>query len=334
MAGTPSTYLYGFGAGSANREDLADFIGIVDPWETPLYVASPKEDANHVTVEWLEDTLAATSTGGATEGGDFNPSDRTAPSRKFNYCQIFRDDFKVTNTQRAVLMAGAKDAYGYEAYKSLRQVVRNIEVKSFGASGVCAQGTTGTARHMKTLEDMVTTNVNPANTGEWGLNAGVAGASASATLMTEDRFNGILEQIFNTGGNPDSAYVSAATKRQISGFSGQGASRRNITMAEKKLIASVDMYDSDVGIINIVLDRWVRQAANTDISHTSRIGRAWFIETPNIRYKILRPIRHVPLAAVGDATRGMVVGELTVCPINEKTHGSFWGVSNYAGAQG
>jgi hypothetical protein len=104
-------------------------------------------------------------------------------------------------------------------------------------------------------------------------------------------------------------------------------------MAEKKMIAAVDTYDSDFGPINIVLDRWVRQAANTAINHSSLIGRAWFIETPNVRYRMLRPIRHVPLAAVGDATRGMVVGELAVIAINEKTCGSFTHVSNYAGAQ-
>lgn len=326
---------FGIGTGSSNREDLMDMISIIDPWETPLFLASPKRTVNHVTVEWLTDTLAATSTGGGTEGQDFQMGELSGRTRSQNVTQIFRKDIWVSNTQRAVNPAGVRDEYEYQIEKALKEIARNIECRALAASGASAAGGTATVRLMKSIEAQISTNVDTANTTALGLDTATPGGlSASATLMTEDRFNAMLELIFNSGGNPDSAYVSAAVKRQISAFSGQGASRRNIAMADKKLIASIDMYDSDVGLIQIVLDRWVPQAANTGTNHTGFQGTAHFIETGMINFGILRPIRHVPLAAAGDATRGMVVGELTCMVLNEKSCGRYWGVSNYKGAQG
>jgi hypothetical protein len=329
MANIPgTTYVFGFANAGANREDLIDMITNVDPWETPLFVASPKPPISHVTHEWLTDNLPGTATAGAVEGGDFAHEDATAPTRNQNITQIFRRDFKVSNTQRAVNPAGVNDWYAYEVQKALKSIARNIENTLLMLSAASGIGTSATARQMKPVGTFLTTNVNHAASAGWGLDNAVAGYSASATIMTEDRFNTMLEKIFGTGGNPDSAYVSAATKRQISAFSGQGASRRNIAMAEKKLIASVDMYDSDVGLIQIVLDRWVVVGGNTTSDHTTMTGEAYFLETPLVRTPILRPIRHVPLPPVGDATRGMVVGELTVEVLNEKACGKFWALTD------
>jgi hypothetical protein len=335
MGTQASTYLIGFANAGANREDLIDMITNIDPWETPLFVACPKISVSHVTHEWLTDTLAATSTAGGCEGKDFEYGDSTAPTRLQNVCQIFRKDFRVTNTQRAVNPAGANDWYAYEVQKALREIARNVECRLLAMSGASEGGGTAVSRVMKSVAAFLTTNVHMAGASDWGLNEGQEYVSASATHMTEDRFNTMLEKVFTSGGNPDSVYVSAGVKRQISAFSGQGASRRNIAMAEKKLIASVDMYDSDVGLVNIVLDRWVFSPANTTSSHFTattgyplNAGEAYFLETPMIRVGTLRPIRHVPLPPVGDATRGMVVGELTVEVLNEKACGKFWGVSS------
>ncbi len=326
-----STYLLGVQPGSTNREDLTDMICNIDAWETPLFVACPKVQISSTYHEWQTDTLAATSTIGAKEGADFAEADSTAPTRLGNRTMILRKDFKVTQTQRAMNPAGANDWYQYEVQKGLKELARNTEACFLAASGASLSGATGVSSAMKSVAAFLSTNVEAAGSTLWGLDAAGGAGPASATLMTEDRFNVMLEHIFNSGGNPDSAYVNAATKRHISAFSGQGASRRNIAMAEKKLIASVDMYDSDMGLIQIVLDRWVRQIT-VDPSSTSDLtaitGEAFFIETPMVQAGILRPFRHVPLAPIGDAARGMILGEFTAIVLNEKSCGKFWGCSN------
>jgi len=347
MAIPASTYVYGYGTGTNNREDLMDMVSIIDPWEAPLFLASPKKTVNHVTVEWLVDSLGATSTAAAAEGADFSQSaDAVARTRRQNVTQIFRRDILVTNTQRAVNPAGVRDEYEYQIEKALKEIARNIECGLFMASAASAVGTTATARQWKGLAVQHTTNVDTMNSSALGIQnlATLGGLSASATLMTEDRFNAMLELIFNNGGNPDTAYVNAATKRQISNFVGPASilgaattqhtvTSRNIGASEKKIIASIDVYDSDFGMIQIVMDRWIYQPANVATNHTDYYGRAWFIETGMVQMGILRPIRHVPLAAVGDSTRGMVLGELTNMVINEKANGCYWGVSNFPGAQ-
>jgi len=350
LAGTPSTFLMGFAPGSANREDLLDFITNVDPWETPAFTSFPKVKCDHVTHEWLTDTLAAATTAGGTEGRDFISEDRENRVRAQNVTQIFRKDIKVTNTQRAVNPAGVKDEYGYQIQKALKEIARDIESRLFAASGTSASGSTAAARLMKNLSDFYTTGAYTGGTTCYAsfANAGTAvsdgggtpwslpgGSASSCTLMTEDRFNGVLEVVFNNGGNPDKCFVFPGTKRQISAFSGQGASRRNIAMTEKKLVASVDVYDSDFGLIQIVLDRWQRQDTTTiATSHAALTGEAIWLESGMNRIAFLRPLKHVHLAAVGDATRGMIAGELTLEVLSPKTGFRLLGCSRYSGPQG
>jgi hypothetical protein len=315
------TFLMGFNVGGGNREDLLDMISNIDPWETPAFTSFPKTRANHVLHEWLTDTLPATSSAGAIEGADWSCSDAGARTRVQNVCQIFRQDFFVSNTQRAVNPAGIRDEYAYQVQKNLKAIARNIETRIFAQSGSCATGTTGAIRNMKGLNDFISTTNIHANSTDAGFtypNA-AAGTSASATAIDEDRFNVMLQLAFEQGGNPDKCFVNAGPKRQISAFSGQGASRRNIAMTEKKLVASVDVYDSDFGLIQIVLDRWVYNPATTGSDHTDLNGSAYFLETGMQRIAFLRPIRHVPLAPIGDSTRGMVLGELTLEVLNEKS---------------
>ena len=119
------TYSYGFTPGSGvNREDLLDMIHNIDPWDTPLFSMSPKSKAYHVYHEWPEDTLNATSTAGAVEGADFNLGTNTKPERKVNWCQIFRADTQITNTQLSVNPAGIADTYRYQISKSLKEIKR------------------------------------------------------------------------------------------------------------------------------------------------------------------------------------------------------------------
>src|SRR5438046_10631971 len=97
-----TTYDLGYNAGSANREDLLDLITNIDPWDTPFFSSAPKVQANHVTHEWITDSLNATATGGTVEGADFAVDTLTQRSRKSNICQIFTKHIAVSDTQRQV----------------------------------------------------------------------------------------------------------------------------------------------------------------------------------------------------------------------------------------
>ena len=61
------SYIFGFGAGSSNREDLWDAITMISPVETPALSAAPRDRITNVVTEWLTDTLTAMAT--ATSSG-------------------------------------------------------------------------------------------------------------------------------------------------------------------------------------------------------------------------------------------------------------------------
>lgn len=322
--GNAGTYKFGFLAGAgANREDLLDLITNVDPYDTPWVTQAPKTRASHVVHEWLTDTLAAATTAGAIEGDDYSYTATTTPARVLNVTQIFRKDIGVTETQRAVNPAGFTDAYAYEIQKATKELARNIE-KTVFANVTTATGSSAAARQMKTFESFITTNTAFVTAGA------ATGTSAVAGIVAANDFNGILQTIYEAGGNPEQAYVSPAVKRQVSAFTVSNQNR-NIAAVEKKLVAALDMYDSDFGLIQIVLDRWVPQATNTSTatgSATDVSGRIFFLERAKNRLAWLRPMAHTLVGKRGDSVAGIVVGECTLEVLNEKANGVLKSVNN------
>ena len=315
----------GFGSGGQNREDLLDLIVNIDPHESPLLTKSPKTVARHTLHEWLTDTLAATSTAGADEGADFlfASANFTSRVRESNWTQVFRKDILVSNTMRAVDPAGVQDEYAYQIMKALKEIGRNIEATFFAS--VTTATASGAPRIMKTLPSIVSASGTAGNMYFSSSTAIGGNGVASSAPLTEGIYNGMLEAIFANGGNPDTVYTNSKGKRQISQYTANTSfptasiAARNIALADRRLVNSVDIYESDFGTQQIVLDRWVPQATSTATTATGT--NVWFIESPMVRVAFLRPIKHVPLPPGGDASRGMVLGELTLEVGNQKAIG-------------
>jgi hypothetical protein len=280
--------------------------------------------ANGVLHQWLVDTLAATSTAGAIEGDDFNYTayTTTRPSRLVNYTQIFRKDIAVSETQRAVNSAGFRDAYQLEMMKAMREIARNIEVYMFAVSGnltgglsATASGTTAAARQMANFSNFLTATANagtyPTTTAAY--TELFMNASSSASAINVTAFNDALNQAFNNGGNPEQAFVSPKIKRAISNFTATNQNR-NIAAVEKKLVAAMDLYFSDFGLIEIVLDRWVPEATNTVTTTAASDcrGNVFFLERAKNRLAWLRPLQHTLVGRRGDSVAGTVLGEVTL----------------------
>lgn len=301
-----ATYGVGFGAGSANREDLLDLITNIDPWDTPFYSSAPKVECSHTTHEWLTDTLSAASTAGAIEGADFLADALTNRSRLSNTTQIFRFDILVSDTQRQVNPAGIRDEYEYQILKATRQIARNIESTIFQSfSAAQTTGNSGTARTMKPFRSFA-----------------VPLTACTATL----KFSAVLaihEAVYTSGANPDSLYVSPGSKADLTADivsgGGPGKMNLNIAMADRRVIQNIDIMESDFGMLAIVPDRFVPQCAVTGSANLG--GAAFLIERSKARIATLRPVRHTPLGKNGDATRGLVLGELTLEVLHPSAHG-------------
>ena len=181
---------------------------------------------------------------------------------------------------------------------------------------------------MKSLQSFIQTNTAYAGGKNTATSAG--GSSASAGQLCASDFNNLLQVIYTAGGNPEQCYVSPAVKRQVSGFT-LTQQNRNIAAAEKKLIAGVDMYDSDFGLIQIVLDRWIPQATNTATANTAAsdvTGAMFFLQRSINRLAWLRPMQHSLIGKRGDSVAGIIVGEVTLECLNELANGMMKSVNN------
>jgi hypothetical protein len=320
------SYLYGVSPGvGVNKEDLLDQITNVSPWDTPWTSQAPKVPCQHVYHQWLTDTLfsslsdSAIDLTGATEGADWAVDTDTSPVRVFNVTMILRRDIGVSETQRAIAAAGFKDVYAYEIQKAVKRLSIKLERIVFGALST-ATGATGVARVMKGFQSFIATNT-----------AYVAGAgSANDTVLASQDFNDMLNTIYSAGGNPEQVYVSPRVKRQVSAFT-LPQQNRNIAAVDKRLISGVDFYDSDFGLIQIVLDRWVPESTNTttaSASATNTGGKMFFLQRSINRLAWLRPMQHNLIGRRGDSVAGVVVGEVTLEVLNEKANGMLLGVNN------
>lgn len=326
-------------AQGANKEDLLDQIVNIDPFDTPWVSQAPKTTAKHVMHQWLVDTLGSSvTTTTAVEGEDYTYADvNSAPVRDFNISVILRQDIGATETQRAVDSAGFADLYAYEMQKATKRLAIKLEKLVFSGAAT-ATGTTSVARQMKSFPTFCVTNTAYAGTNSQGLPAGataLAGSAGTAGQLSSGDFNDQLERIYRTGGNPEQVYVSPKVKRQISAFTliGSGQSSpftRNIAAMDKKLVSAIDFYDTDFGIIQIVLDRWVPEGANSTTASTASdvAGAAFFLQRSMNRLAWLRPMTHQFIGKRGDNVAGIVVGEVTLEVLSEKANGIIKSINN------
>ncbi len=283
--------------------------------------------ARHVYHQWLKDTLASQDLSGAREGADWSLDTLVSPTREFNISMILRKDIGVSETERAVDTAGFKDHYAYEVQKATKELAIKLEKIVFGAL-TTATGASGTSRVMKGFQSFIATNTAYASGGN---------ATADGQLSVGD-FNDMLNEIFTSGGNPEQVYVSPKVKRQVSAFTVGGTNtplNRNIAAVDKKLVSAIDFYDSDFGLIQIVLDRWIPESTNTVTAVASASltgGQMFFLSRAINRLAWLRPMAHNLVGKRGDSVAGYVVGEVTLEVLNEKANGRILSVNNVSAA--
>ena len=307
------------------REDLLEQITNISPYDTPFVSQAPKVTCQHIYHQWLLDTLASQNSNGAIEGADWTLDTPSAPTRDFNVTMILRKDIGLSESQRAVNTAGFSDQYAYEVQKATKELAIKLETVVF-ASLTTATGLSGTARVMKGLQRFIATNSAFAGSGD----------ASSAGILSVTDFNNMLNTIYSAGGNPEQVYVSPKVKRQISAFAVPGAAAgnvyaKNIAAVDKKLVGAIDFYDSDFGLIQIVLDRWVPEATNTSTAGSAALdvsGQAFFLSRAINRLAWLRPMRHELVGKRGDSVAGLVVGEVTLECLSEKANGRIVSINN------
>jgi hypothetical protein len=295
-----------------NREDLSDVIYRIDPTDTPFMNGVEREKASAVNHEWQTQALAsADNTNAQLEGDDANTTAVTATVRLGDVCQISTKVARVTGSQRAVDHAGRDDELAYQEMLKGLELKRDMETILCGTNQNKNTGNDTTARKTASVLSWIKTNTSKGATGSDPATADGAGTRTDGTqrAFTEANLKTVLQNIWTSGGKPDVIMVGAFNKQVFSTFTGRATQIE--PTKPKKIIASVDAYESDFGVLKITPNRFQR----------SRDALVLWMEMWAIAYLNGRRMISIPLAKTGDSDRRMMLSEYTLVARNEKGSG-------------
>ena len=290
-------------------EDVEDEIFNISPYETPFLTRAKRGKADATNHQWQTDSLAAASSNKAVEGDDATFTTAAATTMLANRLQIFKKTVLVSDTADAVRKYGRKEEFAYQLMKRGKELKRDIEF-TLVTNQSSSVGGSQTARQMAGVESMIANNriIQSGNTtgttpgfsgGDWA-----APTDGTTSAIDETMIVAGLTAAWSAGGDPGILMMNSSQKRKMAAFGGAtkfaGVTVNQGREAQAVLIGGVDLYISDFGEHKVILNRFMRTrtvlALDMDYWAT-----AW-----------LRPIKYVPLAKTGDATKGQLVFEMTL----------------------
>ena len=296
-----------------NREDLSDVIYRIDPTDTPFMTACEREKATAVNHEWQTQALAAVDPGNAKLEGDDAVTVAVTPTvRLGNLCQISDKVVRVSGTQRAVEHAGRDDELEYQEMLKGLELKRDMESILVGTNQAKAAGAEGASpRKLASVLSWIRTNSDKGAGGSDPAAADGTGTRTDGTqrAFKETQLKAVLQSIWNAGGKPDTIMVGGFNKQVFSTFTGRATPTED-TKA-KKIVASVDFYESDFGRLSVTPNRFMR-ARDALILQTEM----WAVAYLNGRRMV-----SIPLARTGDSERRQMLSEYTLVARNEKASG-------------
>lgn len=291
-----------------NREDLADIIYDISPTETPFVNGVGVSVATAVLHEWQTDALAAADGDNAhVEGDDIDATAADPTVRENNRTQISRKSVTISGTQEAVDKAGRASEMAYQIAKRGRELKRDMEAILTGNQAVAA-GNSSTARKLRSLEAWYKTNVSRGATGANG-SASAAATDGTVRPYTEALLKDVLQQCYESGGEPGVIMSGSKLKQVSSGFA--GGSTRTDKSEDKKVVAAVDIYESDFGTLRFVPNRFQR----------ARTVHALQMDMWSVAYLPGRKFKMINLAKSGDSEKKAMLSEYTLAAKNEASSG-------------
>jgi hypothetical protein len=302
---------------STIREDLQDALISISPTETPFMSSIGRRTVSNTYFEWPVVELAAASNANRVAEGEAAPGN-DAPTnalRLANYTQISDKVVEVSDTNEAVNGAGDAQRKAKQIAYKLKELKRDMETMLVGDNNAAVAGSSGTARETASLSAFLTTNVARGVGGANGTLSGTTegfpnAAATDGTLraLTEDMLKTVIASCWNEGAEPTIVLCGSGVKQKISStFTGSATRYRDIS--DKKVVASIDLYVSDFGELQIVPSRFIR-------------SRDVFVLDPSYaRVGYLQSTKQKPLARTGHSDRTLVSVEYGLQVDNQKAHG-------------
>lgn len=291
------------------REDLSDIIYNVDPTDTPFFNMAGKANATNVLHEWQTDTLATPDGDNAQlQGDEATFTTPAATTRLGNYTQISRKTVSIAGTNESVDKAGRDREMAYQTVKRTKELRRDMETIFLRNQARVAPADTTRSRLASVLS-WINTNTSAGASGADPTGDGTdARTDGTQRAFTEALLKGVLQQCWDSGGDPECIMVGSFNKQTASGFTGGNTREENAV--NKKVTASVDIYISDFGELRVIPNRFMRARD------------ALVLQKDMWKVAYLRPLFSEELAKTGDAEKRQIITEYTLVSANEKASGA------------
>lgn len=219
-------------------------------------ITSGPPDSDVALVSWLggaADAAAAAGTAwskiahAAQEGGEARADmKKTTIVNPYNYTQILKDWAIVSGTMRAIRRYGYVSERAYQEDKILKRLAIDLEQALLYNARSYTAGPPRKSSMGGLLQYVLIPGINNA----WDTVVNLNGAA-----ITEQKFNDVLQAVWNAGGSPDFVVLNGTNKRY---FTSWGSPRIRTDQSERTAGASIGTYESDFGTLQVIMDRWLR----------------------------------------------------------------------------
>ena len=297
------------------REDLTDIIYNISPTDTPFMSGVGKTKATNTKYEWQTDSLGAVAANAKAEGASITYPTLTSTSRKHNNTQISTKAVQVSGTDDAMNLAGRNTELAYQVAKAAKELKRDMENALLSNTASAAGSSGSPTRTLGGVQTWIATNVS-AGTGGSGAGDGAARTDGTQRVFTETLLKTVLRDCFDSGGNPNQIQLNAFNKQKLSMFTG-GATRFD-KAEDKRLITSIDVYESDFGTLQVQPNRFIRKSNATAAKRGQDV---LCLEMDFWAVAFLRDFKLQTPGQSADADQRFLVAEYTLEAKNEAASG-------------
>jgi hypothetical protein len=311
---------------SVIREDLQEAYSMISPEETPFQSSIRKETASNTLFEWPVVELAAPTDNRVAEGEAAPGNDAaTLALRLSNYTQISDKVVEVSHTSEAVNAAAANvQRIATQVVLKMKEMKRDKErmllsnVAASAASSGSPRVTAGLPAFLDTNTVFTAGGADPTlSGGTEGFPNAPAVPGTTSVVFSEADLNRVIEDCWNEGASPSIIMVNSGNKRRISqAFTGN--STRYKDTVDKRVVNSVDFYDSDFGELTVVPNRF-QPTNNPDTDNDSY--NVFVLDPEYAAVAYLDEVQQKPLAETGHSIRRLVWCEYGLQIDNRKAHG-------------
>jgi hypothetical protein len=323
---------------SAAREDLADYIAIVDAKSTPFVSMAPKgRDIGNMQFSWQVDNYGAPVLAGVVDGTDVTVASASNPvvnrTRLNNYGQAFRRDLRIGFIAETQDVAGVTDELANGIAKKLVEIKRDME-STFMCTNQAAQADNGSSNAYLTgslgnwLTSTNASNIGACASGSPFLPASGAVDTTASASFTEATAQNVLTAIYSaTGTFRDYDCILGTTlKRAFTNLTASGVTQVvnansiaatsvrtfNQDLSSDTFKASIDLFEGDFGRLILHPSTFLGGKNSTSLSAQAFKGYVIPMDMVEVRYAKLPQVKDLPDAGGGPARLVEAIAGLVV----------------------